>query len=142
MPELGTTADFDLLLFVVTNMLDALSHAAVLRRPKHLSLPAAKEETVRAIVTYLRDRAALSVPRPKEKNGTLRICGKPGSVGARIFIARDRKNITSSDRSGISSLADTNYRRADTSNIIGRSRSSASSGRAVICSSVGPHSSR
>jgi AcrR family transcriptional regulator len=66
-PELRTTGNFDLLLFVTTNMIDALSHAAVLRRPKHLSLPAAKEETVRAIVTYLRDRAAPSVPRRKRK---------------------------------------------------------------------------
>jgi hypothetical protein len=40
--------------FVVTHMVDALSHGAVLRQPVSLSLPAAKEEIVRAVMAYLR----------------------------------------------------------------------------------------
>jgi AcrR family transcriptional regulator len=42
------------MLFVVTHMIDALAHAAVLSRPSSLSLAAAKEESVRAIMAYLR----------------------------------------------------------------------------------------
>jgi hypothetical protein len=34
-------------------MVDALSHGAVLRRPPELSLAAAKEEVVRAVLAYL-----------------------------------------------------------------------------------------
>jgi AcrR family transcriptional regulator len=49
-----TPHELDRVLFVVTNMIDSLSHAAVLRRPPRLSLAAAKEEGVRAIVAYLR----------------------------------------------------------------------------------------
>jgi hypothetical protein len=35
-------------------MVDALSHGAVLRRPAGLSLSAAREEIVRAVMAYLR----------------------------------------------------------------------------------------
>jgi AcrR family transcriptional regulator len=46
--------DLDKSLFIVTHMIDSLSHGAVLRRPPRLSLAAAKEEAVRAILAYLR----------------------------------------------------------------------------------------
>jgi hypothetical protein len=39
--------------FIVTHMVDALSHGAVLRRPPELSLAEAKEEAVKAILAYL-----------------------------------------------------------------------------------------
>jgi AcrR family transcriptional regulator len=41
-------------LFVLTHMIDALSHAAVHSRPPKLSLAAAKEEAVRAVLAYVR----------------------------------------------------------------------------------------
>jgi len=41
-------------LFMLTQLLDGLAHAAVLRRPPQLSLAAAKTEAVRAILAYLR----------------------------------------------------------------------------------------
>ena len=41
-------------LFVVTHMMDALAHGAVLSRPPRLSLAAAKDEAVRAMLAYLR----------------------------------------------------------------------------------------
>jgi AcrR family transcriptional regulator len=52
--ELKRGRDLDVVVFVVTHMVDALSHGAVLRRPATLSLPAAKEEIVRAVMAYLR----------------------------------------------------------------------------------------
>jgi AcrR family transcriptional regulator len=52
--EKKTRADLDLVVFVVVNMVEALCHAAALRRPQNVSLAAAKEEVVRAILTYLR----------------------------------------------------------------------------------------
>jgi AcrR family transcriptional regulator len=51
--ELGTPRDLDTVVFVVTNMVDALAHGAVLRRPAGISLAAAKEEAVRAVLAYL-----------------------------------------------------------------------------------------
>jgi hypothetical protein len=51
--ELGTPRDLDTLVFVVTHMVEALSHGAVLRRPAGMSLAAAKEEAVRAVLAYL-----------------------------------------------------------------------------------------
>jgi AcrR family transcriptional regulator len=45
--------DLDNATFVVANMIDALAHGAVLRRPPRLSLAAAKEEAVRAVLAYL-----------------------------------------------------------------------------------------
>ncbi|HEY4013002.1 MAG TPA: TetR/AcrR family transcriptional regulator [Polyangiaceae bacterium] len=46
--------DLDRMLFVLPHMVEALSHGAVYRRPARLSLGAAKEEAVRAVLAYLR----------------------------------------------------------------------------------------
>lgn len=51
--ELKKGHDPDSAAFVVTNMVEALSHAAALRRPHGLSLNDAKEEAVRAVLAYL-----------------------------------------------------------------------------------------
>jgi AcrR family transcriptional regulator len=51
--ELKRRRDLDKVVFVVAHMVDALSHGAVLRRPPELSLAAAKEEVVRAVLAYL-----------------------------------------------------------------------------------------
>lgn len=51
--ELKTPRDLDRVVFVVTHMVEALSHGAVLRRPPGMSLAAAKEEVVRAVLAYL-----------------------------------------------------------------------------------------
>jgi AcrR family transcriptional regulator len=51
--ELGTPRDLDTVVFVVTHMVEALSHGAVLRRPAGMSLTTAKEEAVRAVLAYL-----------------------------------------------------------------------------------------
>jgi AcrR family transcriptional regulator len=52
--ELKKRRDLDKVVFVVTHMVEALSHGAVLRRPAGMSLKDAKEEVVRAILAYLR----------------------------------------------------------------------------------------
>jgi len=52
--ELKKGRDLDKVVFVVTHMVEGLSHGAVLRRPPRISLKDAKEETVRAILAYLR----------------------------------------------------------------------------------------
>jgi AcrR family transcriptional regulator len=52
--ELKKRRDLDKVVFVVTHMVEALSHGAVLRRPARMSLKEAKEEAVRAILAYLR----------------------------------------------------------------------------------------
>jgi len=52
--ELSKRRDLDKVAFVVTHMVDALSHGAVMRRPKGVSLAAAKEEVIRAVLAYLR----------------------------------------------------------------------------------------
>jgi AcrR family transcriptional regulator len=51
--ELKKRRDLDKVVFVVTHMVEALSHGAVLRRPARMSLKDAKEEAVRAILAYL-----------------------------------------------------------------------------------------
>jgi AcrR family transcriptional regulator len=51
--QLKTRRDLDLVVFVVTNMVEALSHGAVFRRPPRVSLGAAKDEAVRAVLAYL-----------------------------------------------------------------------------------------
>jgi AcrR family transcriptional regulator len=51
--ELKRGRNLDKLVFVVTNMVDSLSHAALFRRPPRLSLPAAKAEVLRAVQGYL-----------------------------------------------------------------------------------------
>jgi hypothetical protein len=45
--------DLDKVAFVVTHMVESLSHGAILRRPPGVSLAAAKEEIVRAVLAYL-----------------------------------------------------------------------------------------
>jgi len=52
--ELKTRRNLDKVVFVVTHMVESLSHGAVLRRPPGLSLKDAKEEAVRAVLVYLR----------------------------------------------------------------------------------------
>jgi AcrR family transcriptional regulator len=51
--EMKKSRDLDKVVFVVTHMVDALSHGAVLRRPPGLSLTEAKEEAVKAVLAYL-----------------------------------------------------------------------------------------
>jgi len=52
--ELKRRRDLDKIVFIVTHMVEALSHGAVLRRPAGLSIEDAKEEVVRAVLAYLR----------------------------------------------------------------------------------------
>ncbi len=52
--ELRNRRDLDKVVFVVTHMVESLSHGAVLRRPPGLSLADANEEAVRAVLAYLR----------------------------------------------------------------------------------------
>ncbi len=54
--EKHTPADLERILFVVPLMVEALAHGVVLRRPPRLSLSAAKEEAVRAVLAYLNQR--------------------------------------------------------------------------------------
>jgi AcrR family transcriptional regulator len=49
----GTKIDLDARAFVVANMVDALGHAVVLRRPRGLSLARAQAESCKAIFAYL-----------------------------------------------------------------------------------------
>jgi len=51
--ELRKRRNLDTVVFVVTQMIEALSHGAALRRPPGLSLAEAKEEMVRAVMAYL-----------------------------------------------------------------------------------------
>jgi AcrR family transcriptional regulator len=51
--ELKKGRDLDKVVFVVTNMVDALSHGAALRRPAGLSLADAKAEITQAVLAYL-----------------------------------------------------------------------------------------
>lgn len=46
--------DVERTLFVVAHMIDALSHGVVLGRPRQLSVSAAKDEAVKAVLAYLR----------------------------------------------------------------------------------------
>jgi hypothetical protein len=50
--ELKRHRDLDKTTFVVANMIESLADGAVLRRPPGLSLAAAKEEAVRAVLAY------------------------------------------------------------------------------------------
>ncbi len=52
--ELKGRRDLDKAVFVITHMVEALSHGAVLRRPAGMSLAAAKQEAVLAVLAYLR----------------------------------------------------------------------------------------
>ena len=49
----GRKIDLDIRAFVMANMVDALGHAVVLRRPRGLSLARAKAESCKAILAYL-----------------------------------------------------------------------------------------
>lgn len=51
--SLGAKTDLDTRAFVMANMVDALGHALVLRRPRCLSLASAKAESCKAILAYL-----------------------------------------------------------------------------------------
>jgi AcrR family transcriptional regulator len=51
--RLGAKIDLDIRAFVMANMVDALGHAVVLRRPRGLSLARAKAESSKAILAYL-----------------------------------------------------------------------------------------
>ena len=52
--EIRKGRQLDKVVFIVTHMVDALSHGVVLRRPPGVSLKEAKEETVRAVMAYLK----------------------------------------------------------------------------------------
>jgi AcrR family transcriptional regulator len=52
--EFKTPRDLEKVVFIVTHMVESLSHGAVLRRPPSVPLAAAKEEAVRAVLAYLR----------------------------------------------------------------------------------------
>ena len=52
--ELKKGRDLDKTVFIVTQMVEALSHGALFKRPARLSLAEAKEEVVRAVLAYLR----------------------------------------------------------------------------------------
>jgi AcrR family transcriptional regulator len=52
-PWLKTRGDLNKVVFVVTHMVEALCHGAVLHRPPGLSLREAKAEIVRAVLAYL-----------------------------------------------------------------------------------------
>jgi AcrR family transcriptional regulator len=51
--ELKRDRDLNKIVFIVTHMVESLSHGAVLRRPPGISLSDAKDETVRAVMAYL-----------------------------------------------------------------------------------------
>jgi len=51
--SLGRQIDLDIRAFVMANMVEALGHAVVLRRPRCLSLARAKAESCRAALAYL-----------------------------------------------------------------------------------------
>lgn len=51
--ELKNGRDLDRMAFVVSNLVDGLSHAALFRRPAGMSLENAKAEAVRTVLAYL-----------------------------------------------------------------------------------------
>jgi AcrR family transcriptional regulator len=52
--EIRRGRKLDKVVFIVTHLVESLSHGAVLRRPSGVSLAEAKEEAVRAVMAYLR----------------------------------------------------------------------------------------
>ena len=56
--ELGSRIDPDMRAFFVSNMIDALGHAILLRRPPGSSLSRARAELLRAILAYLRQNGS------------------------------------------------------------------------------------
>lgn len=67
-PNLRNPDVLEKVLFVVSHMIDAFAHAAVLDRPQRLSLAAAKAEAVQAMMAYLRTVKLL--PRTAVSNRT------------------------------------------------------------------------
>jgi AcrR family transcriptional regulator len=55
--------DPDTAAFIVANMVDSLCHAAILRRPPTLTLEAARDEAVAAVMAYLERRTSPGVHR-------------------------------------------------------------------------------
>jgi len=53
--QLKPAHDLDRVAFVVANLVDSLSHAALFRRPPRVSLGEAKSEALRAVLAYLHD---------------------------------------------------------------------------------------
>jgi AcrR family transcriptional regulator len=54
--ELNARRNLDRVVFVVTHMIEALTHAAVLHRPPGISLDSAIEEISSAVLVYLREK--------------------------------------------------------------------------------------
>jgi AcrR family transcriptional regulator len=52
--QLPAGRDFDRMAFVISHMVESLSHGVVLHRPPGLSLAAARQEATRAVLAYLR----------------------------------------------------------------------------------------
>jgi AcrR family transcriptional regulator len=61
--------DLDKTVFVVANMVDALSHGAALRRPANVSLSEAKAEAVRAVMAYLKSSPVAQIDGGAAKTG-------------------------------------------------------------------------
>jgi hypothetical protein len=51
-----TSQEVERSLFVIGHMIDAFAHGIVLGRPRHLSISAAKDEAMNAVMAYLRWR--------------------------------------------------------------------------------------
>ena len=60
--EFGSRTDLDMRAFFVSNMIDALGHAIVLRRPSGSSLSRARAELLRAILAYLGQNGSSPLP--------------------------------------------------------------------------------
>jgi AcrR family transcriptional regulator len=60
--ELPPSHDLERVLFVLPNLIDTLAHEAVLCRPAHLSLAAAKDEAARSVALYLRATSSAAAP--------------------------------------------------------------------------------
>jgi AcrR family transcriptional regulator len=54
--EMPRGLDLDVAAFVVGNIVDVLAHGAAMRRPRGVTIEVAREESVRAMVGYLRGR--------------------------------------------------------------------------------------
>jgi AcrR family transcriptional regulator len=67
--ELPRTFDVDRSLFVVSAMVESLAHAAALKRPSSVSLRAATEEVVSAVLGYLRGGESSRRARPARQRG-------------------------------------------------------------------------
>jgi AcrR family transcriptional regulator len=61
--ELAQPLQFDRILFVLTQTMEALAHGVVLRRPSSLSMREAQEEAVKAVLAYLNEHTRAASPR-------------------------------------------------------------------------------